>query len=396
MSAARSRSWPIRLVGAAVLLAAASMAHAAPFGCKRGSFVNEQRWLSHRTLPAADTPTLLAPAPAGEIEKLDRLQYVSERYRKLETLDGYFDTNCVTAFIVLKDGKIVHERYLQGRRPGDKLFSASLSKTLTAMAVGVALDEGRLRLDEKVSSILPDLSGSAFADDTIEDLLRMTSAAALTESYSDTTARNGDNMATNVQVSRNTDIRRFLSTKTARHGAPGQRFSYNGVVTAVLAEVLAARYGAPLSSLFAQRIWGPARPESDAHWITNAYGQEGAQCCFHATLRDYARLADVLASRGMAGDQRVLSESFVRAMASVNPAKGVPPSARQYGYQVWIPGTQMPGSTVIEMAGTNGQYIAIDIQRRIVIAHMGNAASENVAFRDWPGLRFSILDALRQ
>lgn len=177
----------------------------------------------------------------------------------------------------------VFERYLQQAKPSTALLSASMSKTLLALLVGIAIDEGKLSLDEHVAAVLPDFRDSAFADDSVEDLLRMNSGVALKNSFRPGEA--SDNQTTNPMIEPFTDMRAYLAGKKDKDPA-GKVFNYNGAVTAVLGLMLSARTGVSNTEYLSTHLWGPMGAESPAYWIKNRAGQEGVQGQFVATLRD--------------------------------------------------------------------------------------------------------------
>ncbi len=145
--------------------------------CSEG-FLNPQNRNPHNTANAAP-----APFPLRHGVALGEVSYKLRDDPNTYSLEQYLTKFCTTGFPVLKDDQIVFERYLQGRKPGDGLLSASMSKTILALLVGVAIKEGKLALDERISAVFPDFKDSAFADDTVEDLLRMSSGAALFNSF---------------------------------------------------------------------------------------------------------------------------------------------------------------------------------------------------------------------
>jgi len=84
-------------------------------------------------------------------------------------------------------------------------------------------------------------------------------------------------------------------------GYSGADFSYASAETHVPGLALAGPVGRPLAQCPREKIWEPMRAEADATWIVDAAGQEAAFCCLNAVLRDYARLALLLAHDGRLG-----------------------------------------------------------------------------------------------
>ncbi len=356
--------WTSSLHRAAALLAGA-LAIAPPAWGQTGclnTFINPQR--RHQTNEAAAS-TQIQPLLSGE--PLGLLNYRARGADATNTLDEYLGMFCTTGMLVLQDGKVVLERYLQGSDPSTKFLSASLSKTILALLIGIAVDEGKLSLRDRVVDVLPDFKGSAFAQDSLEDLLRMSSGAQLTNSYEPGVP--SDNQLINPISSPQQDIRAYLRGKTTA-GAAGQAFHYNGAITALLGIMLRERTGVTNTEYLSLRLWEPMGAEAPAYWIKNWKGQEGVQGQFVASLRDYGRLGLLLMNRGRVGDRQVVSREWIEQMSLLRRDVPQPSHAPFYGLHVWIP--QAAGGRSFAW-GTNGQNIFVDPVSRTVIVHTGNS-----------------------
>lgn len=329
-----------------------------------GYFLNPQNGNLHNTANAAPAPFPLAQGPAlGEVSY--RLRDDPNTY----TLEQYLTKFCTTGFLVLKGDQIVFERYLQGRKPGDSLLSASMSKTILALLVGVAVKDGKLALDERISAVLPDFKDSAFADDTVEDLLRMTSGAALFNSFEP--GADSDNRAVNPLIYPRQNIRQYLARKKERAAVSGAVFKYNGAQSALLGAALVQRLGTKnLSSYLEEKVWIPMGAEAKGYWIKNYNGEEGVQGQFAATLRDYARLGYLVMNQGRVDGKEVIPADWIAKMTELRRDKSQPSHAPYYGLHVWIP--QAAGGRSM-FWGVNGQNIFIDPVARVVIVHTGNS-----------------------
>lgn len=347
------------LVFAAAFLLSSSNVIAAS-GCS--GFINSQRnHLSNRANPSA-TPLYLAQG-----SDLKDISYIPFGQKTFKNVNDYFNAYCVTGLLVLHKGEIVYERYGQGVRPRDALLSASMSKSILALLVGIAIEDGRLRLDETVMEILPDFATSAFASATVEDLLRMTAGVALINSYDK--SANSDNQATNPIISPNQDVRRYLQEKRSLNPS-GKIFDYNGVVSAMLGAVLQARTGQPHTQYLEEKLWKPMGASDPGYWIKNRKGEEGVQGQFVATLRDYARLGLLVMRKGKAGSAQVIPESWITDMVALRLDKPQPSGPQKYGFHVWLP--QASGGRSMFL-GTNGQAIFIDPVAQTVIVHTANS-----------------------
>jgi CubicO group peptidase (beta-lactamase class C family) len=328
------------------------------------SYQNPQDRFPHNTAQPASRPFVLKTA---EIP-LTGVKYRARGESTEFTLDDYLKKFCTTGLLVLKDDAIVIERYLQHHAASDHLLSASMSKTVLALLVGIAIDEKKIAPDEKVKAVLPDFKDSAFADASIEDLLRMSSGAALIEGYQ--IGAFSDNLAVNPMVEPYRDTREYLREKTAQAAKPGSVFAYNGVQTAVLGLALTERLGGNLTAYLEEKLWKPMGAESKAHWLKNRHGQEGTQGFFVATLRDYARLGYLVMNRGRIGGRQVVPAAWIDQMVELRRDKPQPAAPPYYGLHIWIP--QAAGGRSL-FWGTNGQNIFVDPVARVVIVHTGNS-----------------------
>ena len=370
------------VIGTALMAAVVTDSFAAA-GC--AGFRNPQRVYSVNRAESSGFPTAL---PQGQA--IDFVSYVPLGQTKSFTLNEYLNSYCVTGLLVLHKGSVVFERYLQGAGPQDLLLSASMSKTILALMVGIAVEDGKLRLDESVRVVLPDFVTSAFADATVEDLLRMTSGVELKVSYEKGVV--SDNQSTSPIISPHQNVQQFLRDKRDLHSA-GKVFHYNGAVSAMLGAVLQARTHQTHAQFLQERIWQPMGAEAPAYWIKNRRGEEGVQGMFAATLRDYARLGLLVMTKGKVGDKQIVPESWITQMTTLRLDKPQPTSQPKYGLHIWIP--QAAGGRSMFL-GTNGQAIFIDPIAETVIVHTANSpqASFDGNAHLYP-LRDSIVKALK-
>jgi CubicO group peptidase (beta-lactamase class C family) len=292
-------------------------------------------------------------------------------------LDDYMDRQRATGVLVLKDGQVVAERYNYGRRPDMRMLSNSMAKTLVALAIGQALDDGAIHsIDDTAARYVPELKGTLYVETTLANLLRMASGARYVEDYTD----HDDRAAFNAIVRRQGVVAAARSI-TEREHPQGERFNYAGAQTEVLALVLREATGHPLCELVDEGLWRPMGAESAASYLLHpADHAEEAAGGFNATLRDYARLGWMLANDGRVGDHQVVPRDWILAMTD---ASRQPPQFRPgamdshgsrylgYGYQVWL----MPGAhRRFVLLGVYGQAIYVDPELKLVMVHLAVGA----------------------
>ncbi|WP_270935185.1 serine hydrolase domain-containing protein [Falsiroseomonas oryzae] len=314
-----------------------------------GSHTAMDRIFQSRPIAAASAPLPLRPGPDPTPEI--RFSHGGRDW----TLDSYLAATSTTAFLALRrDGTIVVERYLHQRRPEDRFASWSMAKTVVAMLVGLAVQDGRIRsLDDPVSAYVPGLADSAHGPVPIRHVLTMSSGVGFEEAY----GRPGSDISRLALGSLHGHARGGVATVdwiSRRAAQPGALFNYASADTQVLGLVLSAATGQSLAALTEERIWRPMGAEFPANWLIDRAGQEVAFCCMNAALRDYGRLGLLMANDGRALDGRqVLPAAWVQAMMTPSAGAGAPGGG--YGYQMWL-------STGVEYAsffGVRGQQISV-------------------------------------
>jgi len=297
------------------------------------------------------------------------------RYRfdgRTLTLDDYMQRQRATGVLVVKDGEIVAERYNYQRTADMRMLSNSMAKTITALAVLKAVEDGRIRsLDDPAETYVPELKGTLYGETRIVNLMRMASGARYVEDYS----ANDDRRAFNDNV-RRLGVAQAARLVTERAEPQGQRFNYAGAQTQVLGLVVRGATGRTLCDYVDEAIWKPLGAEAQATWLINPADQvELAQGGFNATLHDYARLGMMLAHDGQGVRTAVLSRDHVLAMTDAQrQPEAFRPGRMQYhgstyhgyGLQTWI----LPGShRRFALLGVYGQALFVDPSLKLVVVH---------------------------
>lgn len=315
----------------------------------------------------------LAPAPVPLALPTGTPVDFSYRFSdKTYTLDDYMQRQRATAVLVLHDGKIVAERYGYDRTPGMRMLSNSMAKTITALGLVTALEEGLIRsFDDTAATYVPDIKGTLYGETKIVNLMRMASGARYVEAY---TA--DDDRATYNRLTRRDGNIVAARSVTERADPEGVRFNYAGSQTQILGLVLRAATRRTMCDYIDEKIWQPIGAEAKATWMLNpADNSEVAQGDFNATVRDYARLGLMLSNDGLVSGRPVVSGDHLLDMTE---ASRQPPAFRPgqmhwhgstyygYGLQVWL----LPGShRRFVLLGIYGQAIYVDPVLKLVMVH---------------------------
>ena len=337
--------------------------------CRVGAFSHFDTLFASRKVRAAGEASPLQRAPA---EQPVRYTYNGQA----RTLDDYLNARPITGFLVARGDTVLVERYQYGRNDRHRLTSFSMSKTITGLLVGLAVQDGLVKsVDDRASVYAKELRGTEYGRTPIRALLQMASGVKFDENYANTSS----------------DIYRLANTSLSGTGSlaavklfnergsePGERFSYSSADTLVLGLVLAGATGKPVGEYASERLWKPLGAEADASWIVDRRGQEITYAYFNAVLRDWARLGLMLAHDGKWNGKQVVPRTWVLASTTVQPGspfwfKTLKPAAHVpgYGYQTWLLATKQ---RTFALRGLRGQWVMVAPQQKIVLVQTALAS----------------------
>jgi CubicO group peptidase (beta-lactamase class C family) len=331
-------------------------------------------------------PDLCRTAPIargdGPVRKLPRAErdlagfsfaFEGRRFTLAEMLQATY----TDGFLVLQDGAVVTERYLDGMDEADTHLLMSCSKSLASILFGVLAGRGLLAPGDLVTQHLPDLGGTAWDDCRLQDILDMRAGNAWDYDVDEYTILDVSDYRTH---DRHGTIPRDTETwiRTIARGPYGHGegpFRYCSLATDVLGWVLESVGGAPFAELFSREVWSHIGAESDAPIMLDHSGfpvVEGGIC---TTLRDLARFGLMCLDDGVVeGRQLVPAEWIARARVR-NPelseafrASGDarPDAPEAFYHDKWWVHDGPRG--VYAALGMNGQSIFIHRPARVVIA----------------------------
>ena len=227
----------------------------------------------------------LSPRPLEEdIRPAIALTKVDIRDNKNLILSDLIEVNETTAFLVIKNNRLVYEKYFRGYNRETPSMSFSISKSILSLLVGGALEDGYIRsLDQLVTDFIPELAKNGFDAVTLRHLLQMTSGVNYTENdfligihprlyYSDRLEEE------------------IIKLKTIE--PPGARFVYKSGDAFLLSLALDRALGDQTITEYMQtRIWNPMGMEYEAIWSVDHEpgGLEKTGCCLTATARKFAK-----------------------------------------------------------------------------------------------------------
>jgi CubicO group peptidase (beta-lactamase class C family) len=335
----------------------------------------------NRLVHASRQPLPLTPDGTGTVLRLSSAE--RERYR---SFDDFLERNDTRAFLVIRDDRIVYERYFGGVRANTLLPGFSESKTVAALLVGCALSDGLIAsVDHPVAEYVPELRGrSGYDRMTIDDLLRMTPGIDFTEASVD-----------GAVLYYTTDLPSLLYSYPAKW-PPGTHYLYGSLSTEILWDVLRRRLaerGVPdVSRYFEERVWEPVGAEGPATWSLDSAssGAEKLFAGFNATARDHARIGLVYLHGGVLGGRRIVPQAWVDASVAPDPVAGKVHTSDGWvkrGRYEWF--LTLDGRAFFAK-GFEGQYIFVVPERRMVFVRFG----EGYGDVDWPALFLRLADSM--
>lgn len=279
------------------------------------------------------------------------------------------------ALLVLKNGTIAHESYLNGALPSTRFISFSTGKSFTSTLVGVALAKGLIdSLDDPLTRYLPALTGSAYDGVSIRQALQMTSGVKWDEEsydWSDTSKALVRNWLGSYVEQRYRMVEG--ANELPRAHPPGEHFNYNTMESSILGWLVENVCRQRLAAFMENNLWRPAGMEFDAAWILDGpedVGREMAGGGLLATLRDFGRFGLLMARGGEAHGQRIVPNEWVQAATrpgsdAVAYGKLYPDYPLGYGYQWWL----LPNGR-FEAQGVYGQLIYVAPADDVVIVKL--------------------------
>lgn len=363
------------------------------------STITDHQHFTNAPIPAAHRPSPLPVAtPPLALPALT----------SSETMEQLMERQGTVALLILRDGRVVYERYFNGRERDTLLTSFSMAKSVVALLLGQAIRDGHVRsVDDPVTRYLPELAqqDARFAQIRLRDLLAMRSGIAFEETYSRPWSE--------VAVF-------YLTPNLARAVAglriaepPDQRFHYSSGDTQLLGMAIERATGRRLHQLVTDGLWQPMGAEMDASWSLDSalQGQAKAFCCLNARAIDYARLGQLMLQHGRVDGRQLVPESWIDAVLQVREHPGETADARRNiespdqpdaAFYTWQwrrmpqgsllatppadaaqPAERLVPGTDFYAQGQHGQYIYVAPQQRTVVVRLGTDRRPGLW---WPGL----------
>jgi CubicO group peptidase (beta-lactamase class C family) len=353
----------------------------------RWAFRHLREIIPSQPIPAADgepRPLPASPADLGDSP-------VTRADGSTATVEDVLAATFTDAFVVLRDGQLVAERYDAGMTAGTRHLLMSVSKSIVGCVAGVLTDRGLLDPQVPVTTYVPEAASSGYAGATIRHLLDMRTGVAFRETY---TAPDAE-----VRV-----MERSMGWRPALPGDPvgayaylaslgtagphGGPFTYRSADTDMLGWACERASGIRMADLISTLIWQPIGAECDAEITCDPLGSAVHDGGISAAARDVARFGQMLLDDGTAQTRAVVPEAWladarapgpgVRAAFARTDNELVLPGG-WYRNQFWfIPGA---GGPVLVCLGIHGQLVYADRASRTLVVKLSSwPDAQNTAY----------------
>ena len=222
--------------------------------------------------------------------------------------------------IVVKDGEIISEASRSGYSVNVRHLSHSMSKTLTGMAIGILVSEGRLSLKTRLVDIFPEhhYQDKRMEDINVHHLLTMTTGVPFSEVGS---------------VTESEWTSAFFESRLSF--APGTNFAYNSMNSYMLARIVVRITGTSLMTFMNEHIFHPLGI-TNAFWEVGPEGIEKGGWGIHLSAESWAKLGVMMLNGGVFEGRRVLAAQWVQRSASNQMRAPDSAGDYNYGYQMWV------------------------------------------------------------
>ena len=251
----------------------------------------------------------------------------------------------IHSMIVMRHGKVVGEFYPAPFKAEYQHTQYSSSKTLVSIAVGIAIDENRLRLTDRVATFfpeyLPDTVSARLAAMTVRDLLTMTS---------------GIKPDWGMRSKGTEWIKTFLCKNV--ENKPGEVFSYDSMVTYMLSAIVQKVTGMKVLDYLKIKLFNPMNV-SVVNWEESPEGVNTGGWGLHIQSESLAKVGQMWLDGGVWNGQQLVSRKWITQM-STRQANG---GDYGYGFQTWM--CAYPGA--VRADGALGQYVIVVPEKDVVI-----------------------------
>jgi CubicO group peptidase (beta-lactamase class C family) len=299
------------------------------------------------------------------------------------------ELGAIHSLLVARNGRLVVEEYFNGWTAGAPHTQQSVSKSVTSLLVGLAIQSGGLHLDDRVTRFFPSYEPVANLDDrksamTVRDLLTMRSGLDWSESsYAGSPLQRMNECRC--------DWLRYVLDWPMRE-PPGSRWEYISGATILLGGIVGAATGQRIDRFAADRLFAPLGASGVSWFEGLPDGLPHTGGGLYLRPRDMAKIGTLVASGGRWRGLQVVPESWIRESTArvVSRPRTFGSYGTDYGYHWW-----MLDGDVIAASGAMGQWIFVSPRLNLVVA----TTAQNEGFNSIRAIEFlyaSVIPAIER
>lgn len=262
------------------------------------------------------------------------------------------------AVLLVHDGRLVAERYAPGHTQENRMLGWSISKSITALLLGILHEQGDIDLSDVVA-----LEHSHDHEVTVQHVLNMASGLDFNEGYE------GESDISRM-LYLEADASAYARSRPLRH-EPGTRFYYSTGDTQILSDIIQLAVGGTAQSAheFYQGALFHRLSIQSAVVEHDAAGTFIGGARMFMTARDWARIGLLMLNEGRWNGEEIVSKEWIEAMVTPSPAYD------GYGGQVWLYEPETFGEAFPKDAyalwGVLGQLVVVVPSRDLVLVRLG-------------------------
>lgn len=294
--------------------------------------------------------------------------------KEVGDLDTILRDTQTTSFIVIKDDRVIYEKYFNGYNRDSMVTSFSVAKSFDSTLVGIAIDEGLISgVSDPITKYLPELAkrDARFAQVTIKDLLAMSSGLRYEED-----APRHDDWLTYLYP----DLRELALQKTEIVEGPAKHWLYNNYNPLLIGMILERVTGKSVTQYLQEKLWSPLGMEYPGSWSINTEttGLEKMESGINARAIDFAKFGGLILHEGRWQGKQIVSANWI-TLATQPEEKSdeyydhspfFVAQGHYYKY-FWWGCKRTNGKSDFYGIGNKGQYIYISPQKNLVIVRNG-------------------------
>jgi CubicO group peptidase (beta-lactamase class C family) len=331
----------------------------------------------------------LGTAAAGSAAAIDSLAFEDMQGRTLNWPQSLQDTY-TDGIVVLHRGRRVYERYFGALQPHLPHSCFSITKSYAATLAATLIHEGVLDENRTVSYYLPEMTGTAYREATLRQVLDMQIGVAYSELYADPKAHIWDYSRAGGLRSRPrdyagpTNFYEYLQTLRPE-GDHGAAFAYKTINTEVMCWVMKRVTGIALQDMLSDRIWSRICCEQDGYITVDSIGVPMGGAGLSASLRDLCRFGELMRCEGTWHGQQIIPAQVVADIR-----RGADPRKFAIAEYTLLPGYSYRNMWwvahnplgLFEGRGIHGQRLYIVPQAELVIARFASHPIASSAAND--------------